>query len=142
MTAGSDGVGRYQLAAVLGVGEGMISRAFELGLLPEPDHDGRWSHAAAAELRTRWTQIVTAITQAQELGAARCAQLLSRVTDLPVTAADISKLDERGILRASRQYLRRPLYRVADVQALADDPLAGDQLASIVAARQGKTAAG
>jgi hypothetical protein len=137
-----DGVGRYQLAGALGVGEGLISRAFELGLLPGPDRDGRWSETAAAELRSRWPQIVTAITQAEELGAARCAQLLSRATDLQVIAADISELDQRGILRASRCWMRQPLYRVADVQAVADDPVASAQLATIVAARKGRAAAG
>lgn len=136
MTGSPDGVGRYQLADVLGVGPGMIARAFELGLLPEPDYDGRWSPDAAADLRARWAQIATAITEAQEFGAARCAQLLSRVTGLPVTAADITELDGLGILRASRQYMRRPMYRVADVQALADDPSASGQLAAIVTARR------
>lgn len=34
MTGNPDGVGRCQLATVLGVSEGMISRAFELDLLP------------------------------------------------------------------------------------------------------------
>lgn len=138
MTGSVDGVGRYQLADVLGVGEGMITRAFELGLLPGPDRDGRWSERATAELRTRWPQIATAITQAQELGAAKCAQLLSRVTELAVTAADITELAERGILRVSRHYMRQPLYRAADVQALADEPATSDQLAAIVAARQGR----
>lgn len=142
MTGSTDGLGRYQLAGVLGVGEGMISRAFELGLLPGPNRDGRWSEAAAAELRSRWPQVVAAIIQAEELGASRCAQLLSRVTDLPVNAADISELDNRGILRASRRWMRQPLYRVADVQALADDPVASGQFATIVAARKDRAAAG
>lgn len=136
MTGSPDGIGRYQLAEVLGVGEGMVSQALELGLLPGPDCDGRWSEAAAAKLRTGWPQIAAAIMQAQELGAAKSAELLSQVTDLTVIAADITELDKRGILRASRRYMRRPLYRVTDVRALANDPAASDQLAAIVAARQ------
>lgn len=138
MTGNADGVGRYQLAGVLGVSEGMIIRAFELDLLPGPDRGGRWSPAAAAELRTRWPQIATAITQAEELGAVRCAELLSRVTGLPVNAADITELAALGILRATRRWMRRPLYRVADVHALADDLLGSAQVAAVVAARQGR----
>ena len=101
----------------------MISRAFELGLLPGPDRDGRWSEAAAAELRSRWAQIVTAIMQAEELGGVRCAQLLSRVTGLPVTSADIKTLHvpfRAGV--AIEDYPLEPVSRAVGAQG---QPAAG-----------------
>jgi hypothetical protein len=70
------------------------------------------------------------------LGAVRCAQLLTSLTDLPVSAADVGELERHGMLRASRRHRHRPLYRVADVHALADDPQAWEQIATVVAARQ------
>jgi hypothetical protein len=137
MTGGNGGVGRYQLADFLGVSEGMVTQAWELRLLPEPDGDGRWPEVVAADLRGRWPQIAAAVELARELGAVRSAELLARVTGLPITAADIAELEKQGMLRASRCYLRRPLYRVADVQALADDGGTRERLTAIVARRHG-----
>ena len=130
------GIGRYQLAALLGVSETAMDRAHELMLLPPAAGDGRWPPAVVDDLRARWPQIAEAIQQAQELGAARCAEMLTRATDLPVTAADITELGQRGMLPVSRVFRQRPLYRVADVQALADDPRMWEQIATLVAARQ------
>jgi hypothetical protein len=74
----------------------------------------------------------TAVRAAQELGAARCAVLLSRMTGLTVSQANVEAMADRGALRPSRTSQHRPVYRVADIQALAGDPFARALLAEII----------
>lgn len=128
-------LGPYQMADALGVTHAAIDRARELQLLPEPDCDGRWSAAAVEALRGRWPQVAAGIEEARELGAARCAGLLAAATGLPVERADIDELAARGLLTASGSYKDWPLYRVADLEALAVSPAAREQLAVLVAGR-------
>ena len=116
------GLGPGQLAAVLRTPVADLYRARELGLLPGPGPAGRWPPAAAAEIARHWPQTAAAVAAARELGAARGAELLARLTDLPVTAAHITELAGRGLLTSPRRYKNRPLYRVSDLHALAADP--------------------
>jgi hypothetical protein len=71
-----------------------------------------------------------------ELGAARCAELLSRRTGLRVSAAHIEALVERGLLQVSGRYKQRPLYRVAEIEALATDPLGRATVSDVVTAEK------
>lgn len=122
-----------EVAAVSRVPLGSLRHARELGLLPAPDGStGRWSAPAVSEIQQRWPQIATALQAAQELGAVRCAELLSRITGLTVSRATVEALADRGVLHPSRTYQRRPVYRVADIQALAGDPFARALLAELI----------
>jgi hypothetical protein len=130
------GLGLHQLATALGVPDAAVRRAVELELVAPPDHGGgRWSIRAVARIRDQWPRVAEAIQAARELGAARCAELLSRLTGLPVAPADVAELAEQGALASSRTFKQRPLYRVADVEALAANPAHLALLAGIVAAR-------
>jgi hypothetical protein len=54
--------GPRQLAGYLGAFYGKVDRARDFGLLPEPDRArGRWSAAAAGEIRARWPEIAAAV---------------------------------------------------------------------------------
>jgi hypothetical protein len=54
--------GPRQLADYLGAFYGKVDRARDFGLLPEPDRArGRWSAAAAEEIRARWPEIAPAV---------------------------------------------------------------------------------
>ncbi|HLX51393.1 MAG TPA: hypothetical protein VKS82_23960 [Streptosporangiaceae bacterium] len=122
-----------QVAAVSRVPLGSLRHARELGLLPAPDAStGRWSGPAVKQILEGWPKIATAVKAAQELGAVRCAEMLSRMTGLTVSRADVEALAGRGVLRPSRTYQRRPVYRVTDIQALAGDPFARALLAEII----------
>jgi hypothetical protein len=130
------GLGLHQLATTLGVPDAAVRRAVELELVPLPDHDGgRWSIRAVARIRSQWPRVAEAIQAARELGAARCAELLSRRTGLPVQPADVAELATRGVLAVSRTFKQRPLYRVADMEMVAADPAILAILAGIVATR-------
>jgi hypothetical protein len=67
-----------------------------------------------------------------ELGGVRCAELLARRTGLPVRLADVEQLAAQGLLQVTRYYKQRPLYQVAQVEALAADPLSRAVLAEMV----------
>lgn len=121
-----------ELASAARVPQGALRQARELGLLPPLDATGRWPAAAARDIQQQWPQIATALQAAQELGAERCAELLTRATGLTVRSAHVETLADRGMLQSTRIYRRRPLYRVADIQALADDPLSRALLSEIV----------
>jgi len=132
------GLGLHQLATTLGVPDAAVRRAVELELVPPPDHDGGgWSIRAVARIRNQWPRVAEAIQAARELGAVRCAELLSRLTGLPVDPADVAQLATRGVLAATRTFKQRPLYRVADVEGVAADPATLAILAGIVTARSG-----
>jgi hypothetical protein len=45
----------------------------------------------------------------------------------------VRRTAQPALLRSSRWYRQRPLYRVADIRALADDPLASALLAELAA---------
>jgi hypothetical protein len=123
-----------ELAVAARVPQGTLRRAAELGLLPAFDAPGsRWSPALARDIQDRWPQTAVAVQAAEDFGVVRCAELLSRLTGLSVRAAHVEDLAQRGMLQPSRQYRQRPLYRVADVRALADDPLARALLAELAA---------
>jgi hypothetical protein len=112
------------LATAIGVPQGTLRRAAELGLLPPPNAPGgRWSQPLARDIQDRWPQTAPTVQAAEDLGAARCAELLARLTGLPVGPAHIEELAGRGLLQPSRTYKHRPLYRVADLHALATGPL-------------------
>src|SRR5215469_4410366 len=118
------GLSLPDVANAAGVPQGALWRARELGLLPPPDAGtGRWSAASVRDIKRQWPQIATAIEAARELGAGRCAELLARTTGLAVRQVHVERLAARGVLKPTRTYRRRPLYRVAEVRALADDPL-------------------
>jgi hypothetical protein len=70
-----------------------------------------------------------------ELGAVRCAELLSRRTGLRVSVAHIEALASDGLLHVSRWYKQRPLYQVAEIEALVTDPLSRALVSDMVAAR-------
>jgi hypothetical protein len=123
-----------ELAVAARVPQGTLRRAAELGLLPAFDAPGgRWSPALASDIQHRWPQTAVAVEAAEDFGVVRCAELLSRLTGLSVQPAHVEELARRGMLRSSRWYRQRPLYRVADVRALADDPLASALLAELAA---------
>lgn len=112
------------LATAIGVPQGTLRRAAELGLLPPPDIPaGRWSPPVARDIQDRWPQTAPAVAAAEDLGAVRCAELLSRLTGLTVHPAHIEDLATRGLLQPSRTYRHRPLYRIADLHTLAAGPL-------------------
>ncbi|HEX4063589.1 MAG TPA: hypothetical protein VHY58_21450 [Streptosporangiaceae bacterium] len=71
-----------------------------------------------------------------ELGAARCAELLSRRTGLRVRVGHVEALAEQGLLSVSRIYKQRPLYRVAEVEELAIDPLGRALVSDMVAGHE------
>jgi hypothetical protein len=128
--------GPHKLAAELGTAPSLVDQARDLGLIAPPDDAGRWwSAAAVADIRGRWPQIVAAIHAAREFGAVRCAELLTRRTGLPVRAGHVEKMAALGMVRATRYYRKRPLYRVSEVEALAADALSRARLADIVNAR-------
>lgn len=130
------GLSLPDVASTAGVPQGALWHARELGLLPPPDaRTGRWSAADARDIQRRWPQIASAIEAARELGAGRCAELLARTTGLAVRQTHVERLADRGMLKPTRTYRRRPLYRVADVRALADDPLSRALLSEIVSNR-------
>lgn len=121
------------LARAAGVPEGSLRQARELRLLPPPDFpDGRWSTEAANIIKRGWPRLSAALQAAQELGAERCAELLSRTTGLAVRSDHVRDLDSRGFLSASRTYRRHPVYRVADVEALASDPVSRATLSELI----------
>lgn len=117
-----DGVGPSQLAAQLGTPVASLYQARELGLLPEPSTAGRWPPDTADEIARRWPQTAAAVEAARDLGAARSATLLARLTGLPVTAAHVTQLAAAGLLASPRRYKNRPMYRVSDLHAAATDP--------------------
>lgn len=124
-----------EVARAIGVPQGSLWQARERGLLPPPDAGpgpGRWSAAAAADMQREWPQIAAQLEAAEELGARRCAELLARRTGLPVRHSHVERLADRGMLKPTRTYRHRPMYRVADVQALADDPVTRALLSEIV----------
>jgi hypothetical protein len=122
-----------EVASMLGVPQGSLWHARERGLLPPPDAGvGRWSAAAVQDIEQRWPDIAAELEATQELGARRCAELLARCTGLAVRHGHVERLADRGVLKPSRTYRRRPLYRVADVRALADDPVGRALLSEIV----------
>lgn len=134
--------GPHQMADHLGAYHGQIDRARELGLLPEPDADGRrWSAALVGEIRARWPQILAGIEAARELGAARCAALLTDRTGLDVDRADVDELAGRGLAEVTGSYKEWPLYRVAGLEDLAADPAKMAVLAQVVAERKAWLAA-
>lgn len=134
MPQSADQWGPRKLAATLGTSPTLVERARDMGLISPPDHAGQWwSPAAAEEIRKRWPQVMAAIQDALELGGTRCAELLARRTGLPVTVTDVEELAARGMVHVTRYYKQRPLYRVAQVEALAADPLSRAMLADIVA---------
>lgn len=67
-----------------------------------------------------------------ELGAVRCAELLSRRTGLRVSVAHIEALAADGLLHVSRWYKQRPLYQVAEIEALVTDPLSRALVSDLV----------
>lgn len=128
------GLDSRQLAARLGTPVADLYRARELGLLPEPGPGGRWSPGTAARIVRGWEQTAAAIEAARDLGAVRGAELLARLTGLPVTAAHVAELATRGLLASSRSYKNRPMYRVTDLRALTADPAAHSVLTEITTA--------
>lgn len=129
--------GPHQLADRIGLCRGEVDRARELGLLPTPDAAGfRWSAAAADALAEQVDQLRTQLAAAAELGANRCASRLGEVTGLPVDTPDIEALVARGLLDPSGEYKGHRLYRVADIDALAEHPDLPGLVAERIAWRQ------
>ena len=124
-------LGPQQLAALLQAPVADLYRARELGLLPEPGPTGRWPPDGIAAIVRGWPQTATAVEGARELGATRGAELLARLTGLPVTRSHLDQLADRGLLTSLRSYKKRPLYRVAELHALVADPTALDLLTQI-----------
>ncbi len=132
------GLSLAEVADLAGVPQGSLRQARDQGLLPPPDAvTGCWPAAAVQDIRRHWPQIATELQAAQELGARRCAELLARSTGLAVRHSHVERLADRGMLTPTRTYRHRPLYRVADVQALADDPVGRALLSEIVSGRPG-----
>jgi hypothetical protein len=127
------GLSLPEVASMAGVPQGSLRRARERGLLPQPDAGtGRWPAAVVQDIQQRWPQIAAELEATQELGARRCAELLARSTGLAVRHTHVQQLADQGVLKPARVYRHRPLYLVADVQALADDPLGRTLLSEIV----------
>lgn len=124
-------LGPRQLATLLRTPVADLYRARELDLLPDPGPGGRWPPDDVAEIVRGWPETAAAIHAARELGAARSAELLARVTGLPVTEVHIDELATRGLLTSPRTYQKWPLYRVADLHALAADPVTLDLLTQL-----------
>jgi DNA polymerase III epsilon subunit-like protein len=131
-------VGTHGLAERTGLWRSEVDRARALGALPEPDtDDGRWSPALVQTIAGQVEQIRDRLAAEEQLGARRCAERLAERTGLPVAAEDITLLAERDLLAARGQYKGLPLYRVGDVDALAEHP----DLSTIVADRRAWMAA-
>jgi hypothetical protein len=128
---GTAGLDLRQLAILLRAPMADLYRACELGLLPGPGPDGRWPVDATAQIVCGWPQTAAAVEAARDLGAVRSADLLARLTGLPVTAAHLAELAARGLLTSPRSYKNRPLYRISDLHALAADPAVLGQLTEI-----------
>ncbi|MDX3695047.1 hypothetical protein PV726_32855 [Streptomyces europaeiscabiei] len=135
-TAGTDRpavVNRGQLAAELGVEPWMVTRGQELGIVPERTSSRGWSRQAADEIAGRVGELREAIADRQGLGAYRLAEeVLTEVTALAVTAADVAPLAERGYLRVVGDY-HGPLYSVKDARSLS--PAGREALAAVIAER-------
>jgi anti-anti-sigma factor len=127
-TDGQEQLGSRQLATLLRTPVASLYQARELGLIPAPGPSGQWRPEQVAEIVHGWPRTAAAVKAARELGAARSAELLARLTGLPVTAAHVTDLAARRLLISRRSYRNRPLYRIADLHTLAADPATLDLL--------------
>ncbi|WP_331752658.1 hypothetical protein OG440_40510 (plasmid) [Streptomyces sp. NBC_00637] len=126
-------VNRGQLAAELGVEPWMVTRGQELGIVPECTSSRGWSREAADQVAGRVEELREAIADRQGLGAYRLAEeILTKVTALAVTAADVAPLAERGHLRVVGDY-HGPLYSVKDARSLT--PAGREALAAVIGER-------
>jgi hypothetical protein len=134
--------GPHQLADRVGLYRRQVERARDLGLLPAPDVDGaRWSATVVDDIAGRVEEIRASLDVQQAWGASRCAQRLAEAAGVPVEAADIEVLAQRGLLHQVDEYKGYPLYRVGDVDALAERENEAGTLATVVAERQAWMAA-
>jgi hypothetical protein len=126
-------VNRGQLAAELGVEPWMVTRGQELGIVPERTSSRGWSREAADQIAGRVEELREAIADRQGLGAFRLAEeILTEVSALAVTAADVAPLAERGHLRVVGDY-HGPLYSVKDARNLT--PAGREALAAVIGER-------
>ncbi|MBV6699568.1 hypothetical protein [Kitasatospora aureofaciens] len=104
---------------------GLVRRQFDeardRGLIPEPDTEGRaWSAALEAELRARAAEIIAALGAVPRVGAGKAALVIGHATGLPVTAEDVRRLAEAGILQASGEFRGHPTYSRESLAAMPD----------------------
>ncbi len=124
--------GLYQLADRIGLYRGELVWAVDIGVVPGPDADGRWSEALATSLAGRRDELRAQLEDRRPLGATRCAALLAAATGLPVQPDDINDYAVRGKIAIVDRYKSYPLFDVQQVLALVDDP----DLPGIVANRE------
>lgn len=127
--------GPIQLPNHLRLKPWQFEEALARGLIPAPDlPNGRWSAALVATLDP---EIIRAEVPAHpNIGSARAAELLARMTGLDVGYADSEVLAERGLLAVRGRYKGWPLYDGDQLHAFADDQAAVDTLRVIIAERQ------
>jgi hypothetical protein len=128
-------LGFHEIPNHLGLELWQFEEALARGLIPAPDlPNGRWSAALVATFDP--DSIRAEVPAYPNIGAARAAELLARMTGLDVGYADIEVLAERGLLAVRGRYKGWPLYDGDRLHALADEETAVDALRGIIAERQ------
>lgn len=120
---------------------GYFLRGREHGIIPAPDHAGRfWSRAVADELVGHADQIRQDIGP-NPLGAGRCADRLAHATGMAVAAEDVLALAAAGYTSVVGEWEGFPLYDVKSLDRVPSDPQALEHLTGLVAARAERIAA-
>ncbi|MER6845820.1 3'-5' exonuclease [Streptomyces platensis] len=124
-----------ELAEELGLDSWQITRAAEIGAIPRRCTGKGWRREVADQLPEKVPQILTAIAEAEALGATRIAEVLEEVFGVEgVTRADVQVIVEGGHLRELDEYKGWPLYSVMDAKKYAAEH--ADRLAAMVTERR------
>ena len=124
------GLGRVQILRHTRLAGWQCDLAAAAGLVPAPDIDGRWSVAAADDVRARRDAIVEAVGTDPPVGGHRAAERLSDRTGAPVDKRLVEKLVEAGALAPCGEFEGWPLYHPRDLDAVPAEalwPLIRDQ---------------
>ncbi|WP_433324310.1 hypothetical protein [Spirillospora sp. CA-294931] len=124
--------GFRQLGAKLGLARWQLRLAKEHSLLPEPDHESRWSFVQAEECARRVPEILAAFGDEPPIGAEKAAARLATRVGLDVDRPDIEVLVARGVLTLISRYQGHPVYLLRDLDAID-----AETVMEIVAARKG-----
>jgi DNA polymerase III epsilon subunit-like protein len=123
-----------EMMSRLGLDYGDWRRGFDAGVIPAPDAGGFWSKAVADGLAARSAELKEQIPP-QPLGLSRCTALLTELTELDVTGADLRWLSKHGHVDVVDYYKEWPLYDVAAVRRLGATPEGRELVAGVVAER-------
>lgn len=102
--------GPVQFPNHLGLAGWEFQRARDLGLIPGPDAQGRWSAEVVAAARNGLTAIRAAIGTQPDVGPHRAAELLSERLGVEVTVDAVRELARTGLLPVTGEYKGHPLY--------------------------------